>query len=373
MGSRIQIWQGVIMATPLRILHLEYDPLDAEFVKSTLEEEGIACDILRVTRRNDFMKAMEGREFDLIFADYQLPGFDGLSALAIAKERHPGIPFILISGNMGEELAIETLKSGATDYVLKSRIARLVPSVKRALREAAERSERLQAVSDLKESNEQLRQLAAHLQSVREEERTNIARDIHDELGQALAALKMDIVWLSEKYGDHTQIAAKGKSMETIINETILAVKRISSELRPALLDHFGLGAAMEWQAEEFHKRSGMQCRIALDPCDLSVDMNHAIVLFRIFQEALTNVIKHAKATEVDAVLTLEDDRIVLVINDNGVGIPDCHVSGSSSFGLIGMRERLYTLGGTIMVNGKKNRGTTLTVVIPLSGGIAQE
>jgi DNA-binding NtrC family response regulator len=177
------------MTTPLRILHLEYDPLDAEFIKSTLEEEGIACEILRVARRNDFMKAIDGCEFDLIFADYQLPGFDGLSALAIAKERYPGIPFILITGNMGEELAIETLKSGATDYVLKNRIARLVPSVRRALREAAERSERIQAVSDLKESNEQLRKLAGHLQSVREEERTNIARDIHDELGQSLAAL----------------------------------------------------------------------------------------------------------------------------------------------------------------------------------------
>jgi signal transduction histidine kinase len=113
-----------------------------------------------------------------------------------------------------------------------------------------------------------------------------------------------------------------------------------------------------------------VQCRIELDPCDLSVDMNYAIVLFRIFQEALTNVIKHARATAVNATLTLEKNRIVLVINDDGVGISDRHVSGSSYFGLIGMRDRLYTLGGTILVNGKKNRGTTLKVVIPVSAGM---
>jgi two-component system, NarL family, sensor histidine kinase UhpB len=357
------------MKTPLRVLHLEYDPLDAEFVKSTLEEEGIACDVVRVARRDDFINAINSGEFDLIFADYQLPGFDGLSALAMSRERNPGTPFILITGNIGEELAIEILKSGATDYVLKNRIARLAPAVRRALREAAERTARLQAASGLRESNEQLRQLAAHLQSVREEERTHVARDIHDELGQALAALKMDIVWLSEKYGDHAEVAAKGKSMEIIINETILAVKRICSELRPALLDHFGIGAAMEWQAEEFQKRSGVKCKVALEPSDLSVEMDHAIVLFRIFQEALTNVSKHARATSVDAVLTLDDNRLVLVINDNGVGISDTNISGSNSFGLIGMRERLYTLGGTIMVNGKKNWGTTLTVIIPLPEG----
>jgi len=361
------------MKAPLKILHLEYDPLDAEFVKSTLREEGIACDITRVTKRDDFINAIQDTEFDLVFSDFQLPGFDGLSALALAREKCPGIPFILITGNMGEELAIETLKKGATDYVLKNRMARLAPSVRRARREAADRSERLRAVSDLEESNEQLRQLAAHLQSVREEERTLIARDIHDELGQALAALKMDIVWLYERYGDHAEILAKGRSMESIVNDTILAVKRICSELRPALLDHFGLGAAMEWQAEEFHKRSGVECRVSLEPADLSVDNQYAIVLFRIFQEALTNVIKHAGATLVESVLTLEDNRVVLAIHDNGVGITGPPVSGPGSFGIIGMRERLYSLGGTIMVNGKKNRGTTLTVIIPISGGMTLE
>jgi signal transduction histidine kinase len=359
------------LTSPLRILHLEDDPLDAEYIKSTLEEEDIACDIVRVETRDDFIATIARQEFDILLADYMLPGFDGLSALAIAKEKCPETPFILISGNMGEELAIESLKSGATDYVLKNRITRLVPAVRRALREATERSERRQAVRELRESHAKLRQLAAHLLSVREEERMNIARDIHDELGQVLAALKMDIAWLSDKYSDHATIVAKSASMRATVANTILSMKRICMELRPALLDHFGLGATMEWQAEEFKKRSGIECKVVLEPHDIAVDKDQAIVLFRIFQESLTNVIKHAKATKVEASLRHEDKRIVLVVHDNGVGISQEQTSKPNSFGLLGMRERLYVLSGTISIKGKRQKGTTLTVTIPVPDAAA--
>ncbi len=181
------------MQSPLIILHLEDDPMDAELVRSTLDGDGIACKITRVKTRNHFVAAIERGGFDIIFADYSLPGFDGISALAIARIRCPFIPFIFISGNMGEELAIETLKSGATDYVLKNRTIKASTIRARALNEAQERSERRKAVKELRKSHEQLRNLADHLQTVREEERTWIAREIHDELGQALTALKMDL------------------------------------------------------------------------------------------------------------------------------------------------------------------------------------
>src|SRR5271169_623276 len=183
----------------LRILHLEDDPLDAELVKSALEVEGTACNICRVVTRDDFIAAIDKGSFDIILSDYSLPSFDGLSALDIAKRRCPHIPFIFVTGKMGEELAIETLQNGATDYVLKTSIARLAPSVQRALREARERSERRTAVKELRKSHEQLRSLAGHLQSAREEERTNIAREIHDELGQSLTALKIDLSLIAEK------------------------------------------------------------------------------------------------------------------------------------------------------------------------------
>ena len=212
------------MNFPLRILHLEDDPVDAAFVKATLEEEDIVCDILRLETRDDFIAAIKRSEFDIIFSDYLLPGFDGLSALAIVKEKCPGIPFIFISGNMGEELAIETLKSGATDYVMKNRISRLIPSVNRALQEATERSERRKAVADLEKSHEQLRHLAAHLQSVREEERMNIAREIHDELGQSLTALKIDLSRLVAKLSKNPENEAIAEQLNAAIDLVSLTI-----------------------------------------------------------------------------------------------------------------------------------------------------
>ena len=359
------------MISPLRILHLEDEPLDTEFIKATLAQEGIASDIIRVETRDDFIAAIDRCEFDIVFSDYLLPGFDGLSALGIAKGKCPVVPFIFISGNMGEELAIETLKSGATDYVMKNRISRLAPSVRRALQEATERAERRTAVEALRNSHEQLRLLAAHLQSVREEERKNIAREIHDELGQSLTALKMNLSrmasTLSTTIGNNA-IVEQMNSAIGLVSSTIGTVKELCTNLRPTLLDHLGIGAAIEWQAEEFQKRSGVECEVAIASDVFTVDTDMATALFRIFQEALTNVLKHSQATKVEASLKEEAGMIVLEIHDNGVGITGDQILKRHSFGLLGMSERLYPLGGTISINGKEQRGTTLTVIIPISG-----
>lgn len=364
------------MPHTLKILHLEDNPQDAEIIKATLDEEGIACDVLRVDSREDFAAALDNCAFDLVFSDYQLPNFDGLSALAIVKDRCPGIPFILISGIMGEEHAIETLKSGATDYVLKHRISRLVPSVLRALQEKTERAGRRKAVKDLKKSHDQLRRLAAHLQSVREEERTNIAREIHDELGQGLTGLKMVLsrirTRLSDTHGNE-EIVEQMTEAIALVSSTVGTVKQLCTNLRPALLDQLGIGAAIEWQCEEFQKRSGVECRVAVPPEVLIVDIDIVTALFRIFQEALTNVLKHSQATRVEVSLKDEGSRIVLEIRDNGVGITGEQMSKRNSFGLLGMRERLYPLGGTISIRGGEQGGTTLTAIIPVTGITAEE
>ena len=356
------------MKSSLRILHLDDDPFDAELIKSTLEGEGIDCKIIRVETRSHFVAAVERGGFDIIFADYSLPGFDGISALAIAKIRCPSMPFIFISGAMGEELAIETLKSGATDYVLKSRISRLVPSVRRALNEAKERSERRKAVKELKKSHEQLRNLADHLQVVREEERTWIAREIHDELGQALTAFKIDLSEMEERLTANQSIETLRELVRTdlaLVNETIQTVKRLCTQLRPALLDHLGLGAALEWQAEDFQKRNAIECEVNLIPEDIIVDEKYSTSLFRIFQESLTNVLRHAKATKVTATLSDKGGSIVLEIADNGVGITTENLSKANSFGLLGMRERVQICNGEVRIIGSQYAGTTITVIIP--------
>jgi signal transduction histidine kinase len=356
------------MKSPLIILHLEDDPIDAELVKSTLAGEDIDCHISRVETRNHFVAAIDRGGFDMIFADYSLPGFDGVSALAIARIRRPLTPFIFISGNMGEELAIETLKSGATDYVLKNRISRLVPSVRRALNEAQERLERRKAVKELRQSREQLRNLAAHLETVREEERTWIAREIHDELGQALTALKMDLSVMGKRLTTRQGIETLPELVNAdlaLVGATIETVKRLCTQLRPPLLDHLGLGAALEWQAEDFQKRNAIECVVNLVPADMTVDEKYSTSLFRIFQESLTNVLRHAKATKVTATLSDKGGSIILVIADNGVGITTENLAKANSFGLLGMRERVQSCNGEVRITGVQNAGTTITVIIP--------
>jgi|WetSurMetagenome_2_1015567.scaffolds.fasta_scaffold00868_16 two-component system, NarL family, sensor histidine kinase UhpB len=355
------------VTTPvIKILHLEDDPFDADLIKAALDQEGIPSEIVLVGSRSDYMQAVENGSFDIILSDYSLPGFDGLSALAVSTSRHPDVPFIFVSGKMGEELAIETLKSGATDYVLKDRLYRLGPSVKRALKEASERSGRRRAVEELEKSHKQMRSLAAHLQSVREEERLKIAREIHDELGQILTLLKFDLEYIRDALtDDQNKIRDKIESDRDLVMDSISSVKRICNELRPGLLDHLGIEAALEWQAEEFQRRTGIACAVDLPQDSIDVDIDRATALFRIFQEALTNVIKHSEATKVMVKLTDQAAAITLDISDNGTGISKEQLNKSNSFGLLGMRERVHIWNGEVRINGGKNTGASIKVIIP--------
>lgn len=229
-------------------------------------------------------------------------------------------------------------------------------------------TERKQAEEELKSSREQLRNLSAYLRSMREEERTRIAREIHDELGQTLTALKMEVSWLGNRYRDHDGLLEKTKSMTELIDSTIQIVKKISSELRPVLLDDLGLVAAIEWQAEEFQKRTGIECKVTLNPHNIVVDKELSINIFRILQEALTNVIRHAAATQAEVCLEQREGEIVLTIRDNGRGITEDQASDTRSFGLVGMRERASFMGGKARIEGAENKGTIVTVTFPLDG-----
>jgi signal transduction histidine kinase len=307
----------------------------------------------------------------LILSDYSLPGFNGHDALEIARERCPETPFIFVTGTMGEEVAIETLKRGATDYVLKTRLTRLVPAVNRALREAQERSKHRRAEEQLRESHERLRQLSVYLQTVREEERTRIAREVHDELGQALTGCKLDLSWIASKLPkekDLKPLLEKTKALSMHIDCTIQMVRRIATELRPGILDHLGLSAALEWQANEFQMRTGIKCDVhaSLNDPGLHPDLNTAF--FRIFQETLTNIIRHAGATHVAVNLRERDGRIILEVKDNGRGISDSEISQTDSMGLLGMRERAALLGGNFKIApGAGGKGTKVTVSIPIA------
>ncbi len=353
----------------LRILLLEDNAPHAELVEHFLRESGLNFTLVRVETKEAFEEQLEQRMPDMILSDYALPAFDGYAALAIAKRRAPNTPFIFVTGTMGEEVAIETLKNGATDYVLKTRLGRLGPAVQRALRESADRRERQRAEDKLRRSLDQLRALTTYLQYVREEERTRIAREVHDELGQALTGLKLDMSWLASKLGKNAkQVQQKVKTMVDHIDATIQTVRRIATELRPGILDSLGLIAAMEWQANEFQSRSGIPCVVTTTLEETIWDQDITTVFFRIFQETLTNIIRHAHATRVAVRLDQDQDTLVMTVSDNGRGITEDEMASTRSLGLLGMRERATLIGGELTLQGAPGQGTTVTLRVPLNG-----
>lgn len=356
------------MKKDIQILMLEDDAADVELTRFALREGGLTFSLTCVSSKADYTRELEQRPPALILSDYSLPGFNGHDALNIARDKCPETPFIFVTGTMGEEVAIETLKSGATDYVLKTRLSRLLPAVTRALREAEERAEHRRAEEQLRESHKQLRALSVYLQSVREEERTRIAREVHDELGQALTSCKLDLSWIAGRLPKELRpLRKKTKALTEHIDATIETVRRISSELRPSVLDHFGLAVALEWQANDFQKRTGIPCVVHTNLADRLLDQALSTALFRIFQETLTNVIRHAGATRVNVSLREDHSRVTLEVRDNGRGITKQEISNSKSLGLLGMRERAALLGGTFNITRvPRGSGTQVTVDIPL-------
>jgi two-component system sensor histidine kinase UhpB len=356
------------MKPNLHILLLEDDLGDAELIKYSLGQSGLPHLLERVDSREEYVQSLQKKAPDLILSDYKLPGFDGLEALELAKAHAPDSPFIFVTGTLGEERAIETLKRGASDYVLKNSLTQLVPAVHRALREAESRADRQRAEERLRESHEQLRALSVYLQYVREEERTRIAREVHDELGQSLTALKLDLAWVSGRLPrSQRPLLDKLATMSDHVDATIQSIRRIATELRPGILDDLGLVAALEWQANEFQSRTGIQCHVASTLQDTLLDADLNTTFFRIFQETLTNIMRHANATQVNVNSTTDAGWIVLTVQDNGRGIMPGEIRDRRSIGLLGMEERAALLGGEFSISGEPGRGTTVTVRIPLA------
>jgi len=225
---------------------------------------------------------------------------------------------------------------------------------------------RKRAEEALCDTQERLSALASYLQTAREEERTHVAREIHDEFGQTLTALKMDFSWLTRRLPQRrADLLAKVNAMSGLVDGAIDMVRRIAAELRPGLLDDLGLVAAIEWYAQEFAERAGLACELRLGDQELMLDRDLATALFRILQEALTNVARHAGATRVEIALDAQPECLTLVVRDDGKGIDPAQVFAAHSLGLLGMRERARVLGGEVAIEGNPGQGTTVTARIP--------
>lgn len=229
-------------------------------------------------------------------------------------------------------------------------------------------TEKIMAEEKLKNSHTDLRQLATHLQNIRESERTHMAREIHDELGQQLTGLKMDLSWINKKLNtsDH-ELKQKMNETLNLIDGTVRTVRRIATQLRPSILDDLGIVAAMEWQSEEFQKRSEIETHFTSNVFNITVSPELVTGFFRIFQESLTNVLRHAKATKVKAALNLQDGLLVLKIADNGIGFNSKEIESKKTLGLLGMKERTLIMGGSYEITSKPGKGTTVIIMAPLN------
>ena len=218
----------------------------------------------------------------------------------------------------------------------------------------------------LRQSRKQLRALANYLQTAIEEERAHIARELHDQFGQLLTGLKMDLSWLARHMEASSAHQERIKSMNGLIDEAIDVTRRISSELRPGLLDDLGLFPALEWLSSEFDRRAETSCALSLPPEEPDLDPDLKTTLFRIFQECLTNVSRHAQASRVEASMTVGDSELQMVLKDNGRGISQSELQHIHTYGLLGMQERVAQWGGSMEITGKEGKGTTVMVQIPL-------
>src|SRR3954466_6733246 len=307
---------------------------------------------LRLALRNDFA---------VILLDVRMPGIDGFETARMIRNRERSrlTPIIFLTAAADEMSSMfRGYEAGAVDYLQKPVVPEILKAKVAVFVELFRKSERL------RESEDKLRRLAAHLISVREEERAHIAREIHDELGQVLTGLKMEVTWLAKRLREKPLIE-KTDSMCKLIDTTVQTVRKIATGLRPEMLDDMGLIAAVGWQAKEFQKRTGIRCRAKLPP-EVKLDIDVSTTMFRIFQEILTNVARHSRATRVDMELTIAEDHVALDVVDNGVGIADSDLNGKKSLGLLGMHERALLFGGEVKITGTPGHGTRVSVNIPI-------
>ena len=244
----------VAPARTLRVLHLEDSELDHELTLAQLRRGGLDVQMLRVDAEPEFLRALE-QDWDAVLSDYNLPGFSGLVALDLLKARDSGIPFLLLSGEIGEDAAVEAMRNGAADYLLKNNMARLVPALLHAVEANDTRRARLAADRELGQSKQRLRELAQHLQTSVESERAAIAREIHDDVGGSLTALNFDLAWIA-RHSDKPEVRQRVASALETLALAIEASQRVMHNLRPAILEQ-GLVAALQWMTSRFERRTG--------------------------------------------------------------------------------------------------------------------
>ncbi len=359
----------------LRVLHLEDSLPDHELAVLHLQRAGHRLQVERVDTESSFRRALAAGPWDVVLSDFNLPGFDGLRAQQILNEEGHELPFILVSGEIGEDAAVAAMRNGASDYLLKNNLARLAPAVEHAIEATRERRARQRADRELAASRQRLAELARHLQTSVEMERAAIAREIHDDVGGSLTAIGFDLAWMA-RHAQSPELLLRIASAADTVAHAVEASQRIMHNLRPAILDQ-GLVPALQWLGRQFEKRNGIACPVRSSHDSMPLPSGVPLVAYRFAQEALTNVAKHAQASRVTVDLSLSRRVLSLELSDNGRGLAPGDLAKARSFGLRGLQERAATVGGWVDVS-SSGSGTVLLLSVPLRGqaggaGAAQE
>jgi signal transduction histidine kinase len=387
-----------------KVLLVNDDPASLLALASLLTDRE-NYEVITARSGEEALRKVLTHDFAVILLDVSMPSMDGFET-AEAIHSHPrsaAVPIIFVTAHYADEMnRLKGYQRGAVDYlftpiipqILQSKVAVFVELAKKNLQLQHQKkeleklnedlqeqrkqdlqhiNERRQAEEALRQSQEELRQLASYQERIKEDERKRIAREIHDELGQNLLALRIDIAMLHARTGaTHPKLNKKVHGVLDHIDSTMKAMRAIINNLRPTVLD-LGLNAAIEWQVKEFQRRTGIACELSMPPTELVMDDGRATALFRIVQESLNNVFRHARATKANIELVLTDTRLLMKISDNGVGIfPGCRRK-ANSFGLVGIKERVSTLGGEFEIHTGQDIGTSVSVSIPLGDAIGTE
>ena len=348
----------------LHILHLEDSLIDHRLTRATLRRAGMAFNMAHADTLEAFMQQVLTEKFDVILADYRLPGFTALDAWQQVAQQKTHPPFILLSGAIGEAAAVDAIRLGMADYVLKDDMVRLPHVIERACEVHQARLARERAIADLAASQRRLADLTEHLQSSIEQERAAIAREIHDDIGGALTAIRFDLAWVA-RHTTQTQVREHTQAATQMLQHALGASQRIMMNLRPPVLDQ-GLVAAVQWLADSFERRTGVPTQVRSSAAHMALGSDVQLVAYRTAQEALTNISKYAAARQVCIDLSDCEGVLTLEITDDGCGIDPPALAKPKAFGIQGLHERARTVDGWLDISSQPGKGTSVILSIPL-------
>jgi signal transduction histidine kinase len=345
------------------ILIADDEPANLVALRETLAD--LKQNVIEVDSGEAALRAVLKQQFAAILLDIRMPGMDGFETAKLIRERKLSqqTPILFLTGVYEDVTSMfRGYALGAVDYLLKPIVPEILKSKISVFVDLYNKTQ------ELNRQAEALSALSGHLETVREDEKMRLARELHDEIGSHLTAVKLDLSWAHEQIKNQPgPLRDKLAESLKLVQAAVQSQRRIINDLRPSILDDFGIGAAIQWQAREFSVRYKIACDVVLYDDEAKLDPAQSVAVYRVLQEALTNIARHAKATEVHLSLSRDDDVVAMEIRDNGVGISEADRNKIGSHGIQGMIERVRQLGGSITIAGERGKGTAIEIQLPVA------